>query len=279
MKYYVIDDNLGTAKGLKSIIGARKGAVVCGFATDPRDALKDIDVDRPEVVLVDLLMQEMDGITLVKEVKKKHPNIYFVMISKIQDKEMVQQAYEAGIEYFIHKPINMVEVDKILSHVEEKAMLTGIMQNIQSLVTHTEPVKEENMPKRSYADEIDIILGSLGMLGEKGTKEIREVYELVARRGGAYNKEMLSEVAQAEGSTVRNVEQRVRRAIKKGMTNAAHVGLDDFDNETFAVYANYVFDFTNLKEEMNFILGKSSCGGRVNITRFMEGLIVYSKNK
>ena len=65
---------------------------------------------------------------------------------------------------------------------------------------------------------------------------------------------------------------------KKRLTNVANLGIDDYSNEVFQVYANYVFDFKNIKDEMDFIKGSSSGGGRVNISKFIEGLLLYRKS-
>ncbi len=65
---------------------------------------------------------------------------------------------------------------------------------------------------------------------------------------------------------------------QKGLTNVANLGIDDYSNEVFQVYANYVFDFKNIKDEMDFIKGSSSGGGRVNISKFIEGLLLYRKS-
>ena len=89
---------------------------------------------------------------------------------------------------------------------------------------------------------------------------------------------MLTRVAAEKLETSKNLEQRMRRAIKKGLTNVANLGIDDYSNEVFQVYANYVFDFKNIKDEMDFIKGSSSGGGRVNISKFIEGLLLYRKS-
>jgi two-component system response regulator YcbB len=97
-------------------------------------------------------------------------------------------------------------------------------------------------------------------------------------RGEGCSKELLARTAELEGDTVKNVEQRIRRAIRKGLSNAAEAGMDDYGSEMFTVYAGYVFDFKTLKDEMNYIRGKARSGGRVSIPRFMEGLELYRRS-
>ena len=126
---------------------------------------------------------------------------------------------------------------------------------------------------------MDILLGTLGMLGEKGTQDIRNVFQEMLASGTGYDREILNRVAEKNGDTVKNIEQRIRRAVRKGLSNAAAIGLNDYESEAFTVYAGYVFDFKTLKDEMNYAEGKASSGGRINIAGFFEGLLLYYHSK
>ena len=57
------------------------------------------------------------------------------MISQVVNKEMVAEAYEKGVEFFIHKPINKIEVEMVLRKTEEQYRLKNSIQAIrQSLI-------------------------------------------------------------------------------------------------------------------------------------------------
>lgn len=51
---------------------------------------------------------------LVREYKSKYPHIQYIMLSQVSSKDMIAKAYENGIEFYISKPINAVEVKSIL---------------------------------------------------------------------------------------------------------------------------------------------------------------------
>lgn len=89
MNYYIVDDNIAVVKILQNVIRVRQLGDVVGYATDPELAMGEILKIRPDVVLVDLLMSGIDGVTLVAEVKKSSPDTCFVMISKVMDKKMI----------------------------------------------------------------------------------------------------------------------------------------------------------------------------------------------
>lgn len=278
MKYYIVDDEIGTVKTLENIVEKRNLGDVIGYATDPEKALGEILALNPEIVLVDLLMSKMDGIALVDQIKTIRPLISFVMISQVADKGMIEQAYNAGVEFFINKPINIIEVEKVLHNVADKIKMNSIVSNIKGMFAETESLKQKHQRREDVLREINVFLGLLGMLGEKGTSDILSVCQYLIEHDEEYSKAVLTQVAAEKLETSKNLEQRMRRAIKKGLANVANLGIDDYSNEVFQVYANYVFDFKNIKDEMDFIKGSSSGGGRVNISKFIEGLLLYRKS-
>lgn len=277
MKYYIVDDEIGIVKTLENIIESRGLGEVIGYETDPESGVEEILLTNPEIVLVDLLMSKMDGITLVERVKAVRPQVSFIMLSKVTDKGMVEQAYNAGVEFFIHKPVNIIEVEKVLNNVSARLKTDSIVNNIKGLFASEEAPKR----KTEEADElyeISIFLGQLGMMGEKGTADILSVCRFLIAHGGEYNREVLGRAAEEKGDTPKNIEQRMRRAIKKGLKNVANLALDDYGSEVVQVYAGYVFDFKNVKDEMEFVRGRSLSGGRVSIPKFIEGLLLYRRS-
>lgn len=277
MRYYLIDDEIGTVKTLENIVESRVGGDVIGYQTDPEKAVDEIIALRPDIVLVDLLMSRMDGIALVAKIKAMRSAVSFIMISQVAEKGMIEQAYNAGVEFFIHKPINVIEVEKVLLNVENQIKMNSIMNNIKGMFADEAAEAEEVKPReaKDSLQEINMFLGLLGMMGEKGVADIQAVCRYLITSGGEYTKDVLNRIAEDQEDSLKNIEQRIRRAIKKGMNNVAILGIDDYSNEIFQVYANYVFDFKNLKDEMDYIKGNSPGGGRVNISKFIEGLLLY----
>lgn len=284
MRYYIVDDEIGIVKTLENIIESRNLGEVAGYQTCPEKALAEIRMLKPDIVLADLLMEGMDGISLVEQLSASMNNLNIVMISRVNDKAMVEQAYRAGVDFFINKPVNLIEVEKVLNNVMERVKMNQLMQNIRGMFDAQEKSAVRNVPAPVPSEEdqalkeINLFLGMLGMAGEKGTADILNICRHLIENDMAYSKDVLKEVAREKNELPRNVEQRIRRAIKKGLTNVAGLGLDDYGNEVFQVYANYVFDFRSIKEEMEYMKGRSSGSGRVSITKFVDGLLLYSRS-
>lgn len=278
MNYFIVDDNIAVVKVLDNVIRTRGLGTVVGTETDPEEAIREIIRVRPDIVLVDLLMSGIDGISLIGEVKKELPDIAFVMVSKVNDKRMVQAAYEAGIEFFIQKPINVIEVDKVLHGLEEKLEMKRIVTSIKGLFPDNDKQPAEPVNRQIDTNRISVFLGMLGMLGEKGAQDIQTMAQVMLGSGKPFSRETLEETAEKIGDSTKNVEQRARRAIKKGLVNTANAAIDDYAGNMVDVYAGYVYDFKSIKEEMDAIKGNGSAGGRVSLSRFMDGLITYYNN-
>lgn len=283
MKYYIIDDDAAVVNSLQYVIEECNLGDVVGSSTDSFTALDDIIYYNPDIVLVDFLMSGMDGVKLVRKVREKRPDQALVMLSKVTDKGMIQKAYDAGIEFFINKPISIVEVKKVLTNVSDRLHMQNIMNNIQNMfgVTVANEPKSIMQPvtqNRDATRKLNVLFSELGILGERGLQDIRAIYTYMLENNCDFEKSILEVVASDADDTVKNVEQRVRRAIRKGLNNAATAGIVDMDSDTYALYANYVFNITSLKAEMDYIRGLSETCGRISVSRFMDGLMVYSEH-
>lgn len=280
MNFYILDDDMAVVKTMKHIIKSQGIGTVVGCNTDVECAIADIREEQPDIILVDFLMKEMDGIAFIQEVKKFQEDASFIMISKVSDKSLVGKAYDAGVEFFIHKPINVREIQRVTQNVMERKKLRKVVDNIQSAFREVgdDGMDPSALPKSHPAERkqnwLDVMLGSFGILGEKGTGDIRRIYERMDQTGEAYSKTLLSDVAEAEGDSAKNVEQRIRRALKKALANVAVSKLDGAEEDS-QIYAKYVFDHLSIKAEMNYQEGYATAGGRVSISKFMDGLMAY----
>ncbi|MBA5851650.1 DNA-binding domain-containing protein [Clostridium sp. cel8] len=216
-------------------------------------------------------MPIMDGNVLVNKIKTLRSDIYFIMISQVLDSELRGESYEAGIEFFINKPINKIEVKKVVSKVAEKVEMVSMLSKINQMFKTPDKNKEN---KNRNLIKIKHILGMLGMLGEKGTNDIIKICLYLIENNKNFVECNLDDLNSYLGDNSKVVKQRVRRAIKVGLTNIASMGIADYSDDIFHIYANVLFDFINVKAEMDFINHKRKTGGKVSINKFFEGLIL-----
>jgi DNA-binding NarL/FixJ family response regulator len=116
----VVDDHVMVREGLVALINREKDLEVCGEAESVQQALTLIDTTLPQVVIVDLVLHEGNGIDLVKEAKTRHPGMHFLVIS-MQDEEIyAERCIRAGASGYVMKHS---ATDTFLDAI--RAILTG----------------------------------------------------------------------------------------------------------------------------------------------------------
>ncbi|MBQ2022359.1 MAG: response regulator [Lachnospiraceae bacterium] len=275
MRIYIVEDDLAIINILEDIIETQDLGEVCGdCGGEPADVL-DVLRCKPDVVLVDFFMPVMDGVEFVKELRTINDSIKCIMISQVSSKELISKAYSAGIDFFINKPINLIEVTSVLKNVEKQLENERTLNNIRKMFMSeinqmTSPVEKTD----SYGRKLKYILNRVGMSGEKGCPDIIKICEYLHSNQIPVSQLSVAQMCEKVSDSPKNMEQRIRRAIAAGMSNVAHMGIEDFMNETFTTYSGTLFSFEDVKAEMDFIRDKKNYGGKVSIKKFIDGLML-----
>lgn len=90
------------------------GIEVAGEAANGREALEQIDLLSPQIVLADIRMPVMDGIAFISESKKRYPQVRYILMSAYSDFEYAKQAIRLGVEDYILKPVKIAELEEVL---------------------------------------------------------------------------------------------------------------------------------------------------------------------
>jgi len=277
---------------LKNIIEEEDLGVAIGEADNGKECLSAIMTMHPDVVLIDLLMPEMDGIETIDQLKREGFEGQFVMISQIVNKEMVGEAYKKGVEFFIHKPINRIEVQSILKKIVEQCKLKESLLTIQESLANIGLANTTLQKPQSVKQIVLSILNFMGIIGESGSDDIVSIIEyLVNERGHSPQlpplKELYEKIAvrNAAGIDVKKetkaIEQRIRRTILTAINNLASLGAIDYTNPEFEYYAPRYFDFQEIRNHMIHIQeGRGdSAKVKVNIKKFLQVLYLETLEK
>ncbi|HLR36085.1 MAG TPA: response regulator [Tissierellales bacterium] len=278
MKIFILDDDENVIRILKKIVYDRKLGLVIGHTTDGDKGLKEIKRLKPDLVLIDLLMPETDGLTIIKTIKKEYPQIEFIMISQVSSKDMVAKAYKYGVEYYIYKPINALEVESIIRKVIERIDIDRTLLKIQSLFNKKQIHENERDVDRFCEDCIKKVLHRLGVAGEKGNQDIIEVTRYIIDNNINITEITIRELCSNFSENPGSMEQRMRRTISLAMNNIASLGIEDYMNDIFVEYSSSLFNFEQVRREMDYIRGKSNKGGSINMKKFLMGIITYCEN-
>ena len=103
IRVLIADDHALVADGLASLIAAQQDIEVVGRAADGREAVRRALELEPDVVVMDLLMPEMNGIEATREIHARLEATRVVMLSMHSEPEYVRRAVEAGVEAYLAK--------------------------------------------------------------------------------------------------------------------------------------------------------------------------------
>ncbi len=275
MRIYIVEDDISVINILEDIIESQNLGEICGdCGGEPADVYEVLST-RPDVILVDFFMPVMDGVEFVKALRAVNDKIKCIMISQVSAKELISKAYNAGIDFFISKPINLIEVKSVLKNVERQVENERTLDNIRRMfMTEISQMPQKQPDANSYEKKLRYILNKIGMSGEKGCPDIIKICEYLHKERIPVSQLSVAQMCEAVSDSPKNMEQRIRRAIAAGMSNLAHMGIEDFMNETFTAYSNTLFSFEEIKSEMDFIRKKRTYGGKVSIKKFIDGLML-----
>lgn len=279
MKIYIVEDDANIIRILEMIILDKNLGDIIGTADNGISALEEIERLKPDIVLVDLLMPGKDGISLVKEAKPIHSHIQYIMISQVSSKDMISKAYESGIEYYISKPIDAIEVQIVINKVIEKINMNNKLSQIQSLFSGESKdiqIEESNV---NSIDGIKRVMQRIGIMGESGSQDIINVTKYLIDTNQNMSNFTVKELCGHFADNPKTLEQKIRRTATVGMINLANIGIEDYMNEIFTEYSNGLYNFQQLKIEMDFIRGKSKKRGKISIKKFIDGMVYYCNMK
>lgn len=275
MEVYIVEDDMSVIQILQDIIEDHDLGEVCGTSGGAPADIDDIVARNPDVVLVDFLMPEKDGIQVVRELRERGCRAKCIMISQVAAKELIGKAYDAGIEFFISKPINIIEVKSVIRNVENQIKNEKTLTNIKKMfMAEIADMPKEKAEDDGYGKKVLYILNRLGMSGEKGGNDILRICQYLHSNGKPISQVSIGQLCEILSDAPKNMEQRVSRAIAVGMTNLAHLGLEDFMNDTFTAYSSTLFPFEEIRAEMDHIRGKRRYGGKVSIKKFIDSLML-----
>ena len=280
MRIYIIEDDLTVIGILEDIVEGSGLGTVCGATDDGPPDLERILALAPDLILADLLMPGKDGIQVVRELREMGCAAKFIMISQVSSKELIAKAYTAGVEFVIQKPINLIEVRQVIQNVTRQLENERALQAIQSVFanrTAPAPAPRED-PWERERRRIKYILSQLGMAGEKGSQDITGLCLLLLERGQTASQVGVSTLCAQLSDAPKTLEQRARRAVERGLSHIASLGLEDYNNEFFVRYSARLFSFQEVRAEMDHLRGRGP-GGKVNLKKFLDGLLILAEEE
>ncbi|MFE4258479.1 response regulator [Streptomyces sp. NPDC056883] len=199
VRVYVVDDQDLVREGITALLGIQPGIEVVGSARDGEQAVEEAPGCRPDVVLMDVRMPGVDGVTATRLLRSRLPACRIVMLTTFNDDEYVSRALKAGAVGYLLKNLPAAELARAvrLAHA-------GVAQFDQT-----------------------VIAGLAAGLPVPDTLTPRETEVLRLISAGATNKEIASRLYLSEGTVKNHISRVLTRLGLRDRTQAALYARDN----------------------------------------------------
>ncbi len=118
----IVDDETIILSGIKFLVDwAKNDCVITATARNGKDAMEQIRKMPPDIILADLNMPVMDGITLMKTVREEYPDIVFIVLTNLEEFELARQALQCrAVDYLVKSQLEAPALEKALEHAKEE---------------------------------------------------------------------------------------------------------------------------------------------------------------
>ena len=231
----IADDNELLAELLSDIVTSDEELQVAGIAKDGEEAYELIKNKEPDVVLLDIVMPKLDGLSVMDKVRrdttlKKRPS--FIMVTAIGQEKITEDAFALGADYYIMKPFDSEVIINRIKHVKRRNYTT-VRESWRGAVKKPENYKEKNLES-----EVTDIIHEIGVPAHiKGYQYLREAIVM-----SVVDIEMLNSITKILYPTISKKYQttpsRVERAIRHAIEVAWSRGKMDTSDELFGYTIN-----------------------------------------
>jgi len=142
IRVLIVDDHAMVRKGLVTFLKNEADLEVVGEACDGREAIEYCQDDQPDVLLMDLVMPELGGVAATRTIHQRWPHVQVIALTSFQEKELVQDALQAGAISYLLKNVSGEELVEAIRQAQ-RGRPTLAPEAVQALIQP--PTELENM--------------------------------------------------------------------------------------------------------------------------------------
>ena len=175
----IVDDELGSRESLKAIFSRDFNV---SLASNAAEALEILANNKIDLAMLDVIMPDRDGLSLLKEIQNLYPDIPVIMVSASTSVRPVVEAIRAGAYDYVTKPFDVEDVLRLAARALESSSLRRRVEILETEISREYPVHGIVGESLSFAHAIDQVRraadtdATVLITGESGTGK-----ELVAR--------------------------------------------------------------------------------------------------
>lgn len=114
IRVLIVDDHAMVRQGIATFIELQEDIELVGEAANGREAIVRAEELHPDVVLMDLVMPELDGVTATREIKSHHPKVKVLALTSFVNDAQIRPALQAGASGYLLKDLSAEELMKAI---------------------------------------------------------------------------------------------------------------------------------------------------------------------
>jgi len=149
IRVMVVDDHAMVRTGLATFLEVSDGLALVGEASNGREAVDLCAQGQPDVVLMDLLMPEMDGVAATRIIRERWPEVQVIALTSFQEEELVQRALQAGAIGYLLKNVSMEELAEAVraAHAGRSTLAQEALRVLLQAASHEPPPGHDLTPR------------------------------------------------------------------------------------------------------------------------------------
>ena len=117
IKVMIADDQELIRQSLQIVLEMKEGIEVTATAKDGREVIQEVRKDKPDVILMDVRMPEMDGVQCTQIIKEQYPDVKIIILTTFDDDEYVYNALKYGASGYLLKGCSLEELSSAIHNV------------------------------------------------------------------------------------------------------------------------------------------------------------------
>jgi len=150
IRVMVVDDHAMVRRGLAAFLKIKPDLALVGEASNGEEALRVCEQAQPDVILMDLVMPRMDGTAATRAIRERWPQIQVIALTSFQEKELVQQALQAGAIGYLLKNVSVDDLAKAIraAHAGRPTLAPEATQALIQAASHQGPTPGYDLTPR-----------------------------------------------------------------------------------------------------------------------------------
>jgi DNA-binding NarL/FixJ family response regulator len=229
IRVLVVDDHAILRDGIRLLLERQEGITVVGEASTGREALALVDELRPDIVLMDIAMPEMDGLEATRRIRESYPEVKVLILTQHDNREYVVPLLQAGASGYVLKRSGRREVITAIRQVYRQGAFLepGVTDQVLRDYAQADKGEEEGVPHLTERESQVLKMVVEG----KSSKEIARALYISPKTVSVHRSNIMSKLG------VHNSAELVRYVMQHDLFDTSSAKQITDENETASFFS------------------------------------------